>query len=167
MKSLMRTACVMALLAGGAGFAQAEEAAAVADKVPTEITEVVSGGNWSQGETTGTFRAIAVTKQNGDATQANVIVQMLSSDKGSSVQKVVKSVAVKEVTERKLANAFLAMDVENDNELTLIITSYDSEKDQDASLLVKFDNTGKYEIVTAPKDQPAKTDQGGAAKKDK
>jgi hypothetical protein len=135
--------------------------------VPTEITEVVSGGNWSQGDVTGTFRAIAVTKQNGDATQASVVVQMLSTDKGSPAPKVVKSIPVKEVTERKLSNAFLAMDVENDNELTLIITSYDSDKDQDASLLVKFDSTGKYEIVTAPKEQPAKTDETGAAKKDK
>lgn len=167
MKSLMRTVCVMALLAGGAGFAAAQDAASVAGTVPTEVTEVVSGGNWSQGETTGTFRAIAVTKQNGDATQANVIVQMLSTEKGATGPKVVKSVVVKEVTEKKLSNAFLAMDVENDNELTLIITSYDSDKDQDASLLVKFDNTGKYQIVTAPKEEPAQTDQGSAAKKDK
>lgn len=167
MKSLMRTVCVMAFLAGGAGFAQAQDALSVANSVPTEITEVVSGGNWSQGETTGTFRAVAVTKQNGDTTQASVIVQMLSTEKGSNVSKVVKSIAVKEVTDKKLSNAFLAMDVENDNELTLIITSYDSDKDQDASLLVKFDNTGKYEIVTTPKEEPAKSDPAGAAKKDK
>lgn len=164
MKSLTRTVCVMALLAGGAGFAQAQDAASLASSVPTEITEVVSGGNWSQGETTGTFRAVAVTKQTGDATQANVIVQMLSTEKGGTVPKVVKSIPVKEVTDKKLSNAFLAMDVENDNELTLIITSYDSDKDQDASLLVKFDNTGKYQIVTAPKEEPAKTDDGGAKK---
>jgi hypothetical protein len=47
------------------------------------------------------------------------------------------------------------MDVENDNELTLIINSYDSEKDQDTSLLMKFDAKGKYAIVTAPKEEEA------------
>jgi hypothetical protein len=155
MTTLFRTACIVALLVGGTLPAYAEDAPAVAAAVPIEVTEVVSGGNWTEGETTGVFRAITVTKHNGETVQAHVIVQMLEADKSGNVLKVAKTISVKEVEEKKLTNAFLAMDVENDNELTLVITSYDSEKDQDTSLLVKFDATGKYAIVTAPKEEEA------------
>jgi hypothetical protein len=153
MRTLFRTACIMAFLAGGTLPAYADDVPAVAAAVPIEVTEVVSGGNWTAGNATGVFRAITVTNHNGETVQAHVIVQMLETDKTGKVLKIAKTIPVKEVEEKKLANAFLAMDVENDNELTVIITSYDSEKDQDTSLLVKFDATGNYAIVTAPKEE--------------
>ena len=153
MTTLIRTACIVALLAGGTLHVYAEEAPAVAAAVPIEVTEVESGGNWTEGETTGVFRAITVTKHNGETVRAHVIVQMLETDKSGNVLKIAKTVSVKEVEEKKLSNAFLTMDVENDNELTLVINSYDSEKDQDTSLLVKFDAKGNYAIVTAPKEE--------------
>jgi hypothetical protein len=155
MKSHIRSALVIALLAGGVPAAHAQDALSIAAKVPAEVTEVVSGGNWSQGDLSGVFRAITVTRQNGDSTLANVIVQMLAFDKANPVPKVTKTIFVKEVADKKLANAFLAMNVENDNELTLIITSYDQEKDQETALQLNFDSTGKYEVVTAPKEEPA------------
>ncbi len=164
MNAFLRPACLAALLVFGTVDAHAEDMSAIVAGVPAEVSEVVSGGNWTQGDTSGVFRAITVTKQSGGTTQANVVVQMLAVDKATGTPKVTKSIPVKEVEEKKLANAFLAMDVENDNELTLIITSYDSEKDQDTSLLVKFDATGKYAIVTAPKEEPAQ-DPGNPDKK--
>ncbi|MEJ2124547.1 MAG: hypothetical protein P8Y67_13005 [Alphaproteobacteria bacterium] len=158
MTTLFRIAFMVALLAGGTLPAYAEDVSAVAASLPIEVTEVVSGGNWTQGENTGVFRAITITKHGGEVTQAYVRVQMLATDKAGNVLKVAKTIPVKEVEEKKLANAFLSMDVENDNELNLIITSYDSEKDQDISLLAKFDATGKYSIVTPPEEEtPAET----------
>lgn len=155
MRTLFRTACIVALLAGGTLPAYAEDVAAVAAALPIEVTEVVSGGNWTEGDASGVFRAITVTKPDGETAQAHVIVQMLETDKTGNVLKVAKTISVKEVEEKKLTNASLAMDVENDNELTLIINSYDSEKDQDTSLLMKFDAKGKYAAVTAPKEEEA------------
>ena len=144
----------------------AQDVAKSASAVPTDVTEIVSGGNWSQGETSGVFRAVVVTTTDGQASQARVIVQMLALEKGNPLPKIAKTIPIKEVEENKLPNAFLAMDVENDNELTLIITSYEAEKDQDTSMMVKFDSTGKYEIVPPAKDEPAAGDTpGGAAKK--
>jgi hypothetical protein len=155
MRTLFRTACIVALLAGGTLPAYAEDASAVAAAVPNEVTEVVSGGNWTEGDASGVFRAITVTKSNGETVQAHVIVQMLETDKTGNVLKVAKTIPVKEVEEKKFTNASLAMDVENDNELTLIISSYESEKDQDTSLLMKFDAKGKYAEVAAPKEEEA------------
>jgi hypothetical protein len=133
----------------------AQDAAKAAAQVPTDVSEVVSGGNWSEGDNSGVFRAVVVTTTDGQASQARVIVQMLAFEKGNPLPKIAKTIPVKEVEEKKLPNAFLAMDVENDNELTLIITSYDAEKDQDTSMMVKFDSAGKYQIVPAGKDEPA------------
>jgi hypothetical protein len=136
--------------------AVAQEALKSVAAVPTDISEIVSGGSWSEGDNSGVFRALVVTTSDGQASQARVVVQMLAFEKASPAPKVVKTIAIKEVEEKKLPNAFLAMDVENDNELTLIITSYDAEKDQDTSMMVKFDSTGKYQIMPQPKDE-----QGG------
>jgi len=150
-------AAIFALGLAAANPSWAQDAGKSAAQVPADVSEVVSGGNWSEGETSGVFRAVVVTTVNGQSSQARVIVQMLAFEKGNPLPKVTKTVPIKEVEDKKLPNAFLAMDVENDNELTLIITSYDAEKDQDTSMLVKFDGTGKYEIVPAPKEEPTPT----------
>lgn len=165
MKSLLRSALLIAALTAGAPAVSAQDALGVAANVPAEISEVISGGNWSQGDTTGIFRAIAVTKQNGDNTHANVIVQMLAFDKAAPAPKVVKTIFVKEVADKKFPNAFLAMNVENDNELTLIVTSYDQDSDQQTVLQLHFDGTGKYEVVATPKEEPAPA--GGNVKGEK
>jgi hypothetical protein len=139
-----------------AGKEAGKEAEKLAAQIPPEITEVVTGGTWSEGGAEGVFRGIVVTSPAGEgAGQASVIVQWLAMAKGGATGKVVKSVTVKEVTEKKLQNAFLALDVDNDNELTLIITSYDAQKDEDASMQVKFDSKGQYEIIPTPKEDPA------------
>jgi hypothetical protein len=156
----------LALVIGLSAPAIAQDALKTAGQVPTDVSEVVSGGNWSEGDNSGVFRAIVVTNTDGQASQARVVVQMLTFEKGSPLPKIAKTIPVKEVEEKKLPNAFLAMDVENDNELTLIITSYDAEKDQDTSMMVKFDGSGKYEIVPPAKDEePAAAEPKPDAKK--
>jgi hypothetical protein len=143
----------------------AQDAAKSAGQIPTDVSEVVSGGNWSEGDNSGVFRAVVVTNTNGQTSQARVVVQMLAFEKGNPLPKIAKTIAIKEVEEKKLPNAFLAMDVENDNELTLIITSYDAEKDQDTSMMVKFDGAGKYEIVPPGKEEPTTGDAKPEGKK--
>jgi hypothetical protein len=143
------------LVTGLSAAAFAQDALKTAAQVPTDISEIVSGGNWSEGDNSGVFRAIVVTTADGQTSQARVVVQMLAFEKGSTLPKIAKTIPIKEVEEKKLPNAFLAMDVENDNELTLIITSYDAEKDQDTSMMVKLDNAGKYEIAPPAKEEPA------------
>jgi hypothetical protein len=156
---------VLALGLVTAAPAGAQDALKSAASVPTDVSEIVSGGNWSEGESSGVFRAIVVTNTDGQSSQARVVVQMLAFEKGGALPKVAKTIVVKEIEEKKLPNAFLAMDVENDNELTLIITSYDAEKDQDTSMMVKFDSSGKYEVLPPAKEEPASDDTASQGKK--
>lgn len=161
--SRLAWAGALLLLAAG-DRAQAQDAGKFAAQIPAEVTEVVTGGTWTDGDASGVFRGIVVTAPTGkDASQASVIVQWLSVDKSGAAGKVVKSVAVKEVSDKKLQNAFLALDAENENELTLIITSYDAQKDEDASMQVKFNVKGEYEIVQAPKEEPAQKEEPASA----
>lgn len=143
MKPVIR--CVLLIGLAAASPASADEAATLASAVPAQIAEVVSGGTWSEGESSGVFRAIVVSPYAGGS--ANVIVQMVALDKADAAPKVVRTVLVKEVAEKQLANAFLAMDAETENEMTLIVTAYGAESEQDTSMHVKFDNSGKYEIL--------------------
>jgi hypothetical protein len=120
----------------------------------------VSGGTWSANGTSGVYRAMVV----GDGKQANIVVQMLSLESPTAVPKVVKSVQIKEVADKKLPNAFLAMDAETENEMTLIVTAYGAGADQDTSMHVKFSGTGAYEVLpTAVEEAP--TDAGPGKKK--
>ena len=138
----------------------AEDTEKLAAAVPAEVSEVVSGGTWSANGTSGVYRAIVV----GDGQQANIIVQMLSMESATAIPKLVKSVLIKEVAEKKLANAFLAMDAETDNEMTLIVTAYGAGADQDTSMHVKFNGTGTYEILRTPGEE-APADAGPEKKK--
>ena len=155
MRSFLPFAFVLALGMGAAAPGSAQDALKSVAAVPTDVSEIVSGGNWSEGDNSGVFRALVVTTTDGQTSQARVVVQMLSFEKSNPLPKVAKTIPIKEVEDKKLPNAFLAMDVENDNELTLIITSYDAEKDQDTSMMFKFDATGKYELMPAAKDDSA------------
>jgi hypothetical protein len=146
MKTGLHYALIVAVCAWGSPISAAEDSEKLAAAVPAEVSEVVSGGTWSQGGTSGVYRAIVV----GDGQQANIIVQMLSLESAAAIPKVVKSVVIKEVADKKLANAFLAMDAETENEMTLIVTAYGAGADQDTSMHVKFNGTGTYEILPTP-----------------
>lgn len=143
--ALILTACV----SGSPVWAMADSEK-LAAAVPVEVSEVVTGGTWSDGAANGIYRAMVV----GDGQRANIVVQMLATEAAPAAPKVVKSIAIKEVAEKKVPNAFLAMDAEKENEMTLIVTSYGGGADQDISMYVKFHSTGAYEILPAPGEEP-------------
>ena len=164
MKTGLYCALIVAVCAWGYPVSAAEDTEKLAAAVPPEISEVVSGGTWSASGTSGVYRAIVVATAGAGGQQANIIVQMLALENAAAVPKVVKSVMIKEVADKKLANAFLAMDAETDNEMTLIVTAYGAGADQDTSMHVKFNGTGTYEILPTPGEE-APTDAGPDKKK--
>jgi hypothetical protein len=164
MKTGFYCAVVVTVCVWGFPVGASEATDKLAASVPAEVSEVVSGGTWSQGPTSGVYRAIVVATPSADGQQANVVVQMLSLESPTAVPKVVKSVLIKEVADKKLANAFLAMDAETDNEMTLIVTAYGAGADQDTSLHVKFNGSGTYEILPTPGEE-APADAGADKKK--
>ena len=164
MKTGLFYALIVTACAWGYPVGAAEDTEKLAAAVPPEVSEVVSGGTWSASGTSGVYRAIVVATSGGDGQQASIIVQMLALENATAVPKVVKSVLIKEVADKKLANAFLAMDAETDNEMTLIVTAYGAGADQDTSMHVKFNGTGTYEILPTPGEE-APIDAGPDKKK--
>ena len=60
---------------------------------------------------------------------------------------------IKEVNDQKLANASIEIEGEEskDNEITIVVSSYDFEADKDINLFVKGTAPGKYTMAKAPK----------------
>src|SRR5208282_2928586 len=90
--------------------AKAEDASKLALTVPAEVTEVATAGSWADGEASGVFRAIVLTTPSGDSTQAHMVVQLLTLGTDGSPNKVYKTVPVKKIDDKKLPNAFLAVE---------------------------------------------------------
>lgn len=141
---------VLSLVIPAANAADAEKIAAA---VPVEIAEVVNGGTWNDNNQNGFYRAIVVTP--GSGAPASVIVQLLGVESENAAPKVAKTILVKEVSERAFPNVYLAMDAETENEMTLIVTAYGTETDQDTAIHFKFDVKGNYEILETLAEDPA------------
>ncbi len=143
-----------------AGAAAGQDASGIVQAVPANVTEVTTGGAWTNGDQTGAFRAIVVTGGESGP-QVSVYVQLLAFAKTGAVASVLKTTPIKEVTDRKLQNAFVNFDAEAENKATLIITSYDAAKDTDNSIYAEVTADGAYKVIEPPKEEAA----GPAAKK--
>jgi hypothetical protein len=131
-------------LAPGAALA-ADKAAAVAAAVPVAVSEIVSGGTWSENGKTGFYRAMVITP--GESAPVAVVVQLLALESEQAVPQLVATVPITEFAGQAFTSAVLAMDAEIDNEMTLIVTAFGSGTDQDTALEFKFDGAGNYAVV--------------------
>jgi hypothetical protein len=140
--------------------ARAQDAEKLAAAVPAEISEVATAGTWTDGTKTGVFRAIVATTPSGGTTMAQLTVQLLSLSEDGTQASVAKTIFVKKIAERKLPNAFLAVEEDStENELTWRLTSYDASTDTDTSVLVTVNAKGEIEVKDAPKeDNPGASD---------
>ncbi len=156
----------------GATLAKADSSDLVS-ALPAQIPEILTGGSWSNGDIGGVYRAVVVLSKKdekkpdllskaGDLKtgsdkkiikagkpaserKAEVFIQWIAYDGGKATAKIVKTVSIKEFNEKHLRHAFLAMDTLKDNEMTLLVTSYDESSDKDVSISVKATVPGKYE----------------------
>lgn len=133
------------------------------NSLPAQIPEILTGGSWTNGNIGGVYRAVVVLSKvsnqrqnllkktaNGPETlpterKAEVFIQWISYANGKATAKIVKTVSIKEFNEKQLRHAFLAMDTLKENEMTLLVTSYDENSDKDVSISVKATAPGKYE----------------------
>lgn len=131
-------------LTPGAALA-ADKAAAVAAAVPVAVSEIVSGGTWSENGKTGFYRAMVITP--AESAPVAVVVQLLALASEQAVPQLVATVPITEIAGQAFTSAVLAMDAEIDNEMTLIVTAFGSGTDQDTALEFKFDGAGNYAVV--------------------
>jgi hypothetical protein len=146
MNAAIRCLTMLWLLAlpPGAAFA-ADKAAAVAAAVPVEVSEIVSGGTWSENGKTGFYRAMVIAP--AESAPVAVVVQLLALESEQAVPQLVATVPITEIAGQAFTSAVLAMDAEIDNEMTLIVTAFGSGTDQDTALEFKFDGAGNYAVV--------------------
>ena len=150
----------------GATLAKADSSDLVSS-LPAQIPEILTGGSWTNGDVGGVYRAVVVlsktatkkpdllsktvagkivlnTKKPKAERKAEVFIQWIAYDGGKATSKIVKTVSIKEFNEKQLRHAFLAMDTLKDNEMTLLVTSYDENRDKDVSITVKATKPGEY-----------------------
>ncbi len=141
--------------------AKAEDASKLALTVPAEVTEVATAGSWADGEASGVFRAIVLTTPSGDSTQAHMVVQLLTLGTDGSPNKVYKTVLVNKIDDKKLPNAFLAVEEDGtENEVTWRVTTYDSNSNADIGALVTINSKGEVTVKDAPKEEDQAAQQG-------
>jgi hypothetical protein len=141
--------------------AKAEDASKLAFTVPAEVTEVATAGSWADGEASGVFRAIVLTTPSGDSTQAHMVVQLLTLGTDGSPNKIHKTVLVNKIDDKKLPNAFLAVEEDGtENEVTWRVTTYDSNSNADIGALVTIDAKGVVTVKDAPKEEDTAAQQG-------
>ncbi len=134
--------------------ARAEEPGKLALMVPAEVTEVATAGTWSDGDQSGVFRATVLTVPAADTTQAHLVVQLMTVSAEGNTSKVYKTIAVKQISDKKLPNAFLAVEEDGtENEVTWRVTSYDSNSNADIGALVTVNSRGEVTVKDAPKEE--------------
>ena len=83
---------------------------------------------------------------------ARVYLQWLALSETDPVPKIVATAPIKEVNDQKLGNASIEIEGEEtkDNQITIIVSSYDFDADKDITLYVKGTAPGKYAMAQAP-----------------
>ena len=153
-KSISRAIALLALALVPVTAASAQEDdAKIVGAVPTEVADVVTGGSWSADKQGGFYRALVVMTGTQETFSARVFLQWLALSETNPIPTVVASVPIKEVNDQKLANASIEIEGEEskDNEVTIVVSSYDFEEDKDINLFVKGTSPGKYTMAKAPK----------------
>jgi hypothetical protein len=163
LKTILRAAAIVISFAAPAVTSALADDAKLVDGVAPEVAEVVTGGSWSVGKQGGFYRAIVVMSGDQKSFGAHVYLQWLAFSEGSPVPAVVKTVPIKEINDQALANASIELEGEEgkDNEVTVVVSSYDLDADKDITLFVKAGQPGTYAMAAAP----AKDDDGEAPAK--
>jgi hypothetical protein len=145
--------------------ARAEDATKLTLAIPPEVTEVATAGTWSDGEVSGVFRATVLTAQAGDTTQAHLVLQLMAVSPDGNSSKVYKTVPVRQIDDKKLPNAFLAVEEDGtENEVTWRVTSYDANSNADIGALVSINAKGEVTFKEAPKEEDTASQPGEARK---
>jgi hypothetical protein len=139
-------AATLASIALPLSSAAAQDAGKVVEAIAPEVSEVVSGGQWSA-EGKGGFYRVLVIITGDKAASAHVFLQWLAFG-DAQVPTIVRSVPVKEINDRKLENASVQIGGEQDeeNKTTIVVSSYDIDEDEDISLYITATQPGTYTV---------------------
>ena len=151
----LRIASFAALALALSGFAsealaQGRTPEQVAHALPVEVPEVVTGGAWTDGKSSGVYRALVVLSGQKEAV-SHVFLQWIVVKPDTLVPEIAKTVAVKEVNDKKLPSAFITLQAEKEGEAVLVVTTIDPKTNKEQTLAFKATKPGVYQPAEPPK----------------
>lgn len=140
---------VAAILIAAAFIAAAAPAAAdpveAAKAIPADVSEVLTGGGWQQGDQVGTYRVVTTYQGSGEQSYAAVALQWIAFDRAGGAA-VVETVPINEINERKLRSVFVGMEADKENEVTLIVTHIGDDPSKEENINVVAGLPGRYRL---------------------
>jgi len=153
-RGVVMAAVTMALaMSLGAVALRAETPREIAGRIPTSVSEVIVGGQWSEADDTGFYRAVLIFRIVDGTSVADILVQWLTVDEPASNPEVVHSEVITSITGQKAETAFVALDFgDDDNEATrLLIGTYDPETEKDTTRFVRLGAPADFAFVKEPR----------------
>lgn len=117
--------------------------------VPIEVSEVVSGGTWTDGPASGSFRTVTVQVP-GETDVAQVFLQWIGSRSPVEPIELLMSVPVSEFNGLKLPSASVTIDAETEGEVRIDIAGQPSEAQQSVIVVLVATTPGHYSVVPQP-----------------
>lgn len=142
--TMTTTAWTATALAQGA----AKSPEQIAASIPTEVPEVHTGGSWQDGGAQGVFRTITVLSAKDNT--AHVFIQWIALKADNPVPEIAKTVVIKEVSEKKLPNAFVTLEADKEGEATIVVASFDPANNKDVAVAFKATKPGSYAATAVP-----------------
>jgi hypothetical protein len=160
-----KTAVVLIAATLGMGAARADDFDKLVQSIPAEVTEVATAGNWADGDLRGDFRAIIIDTPANGTIQAHLVLQVMAYGADGLSTKVFKTVQVKQINDKKLPNAFIAvLEDGTENQVTWQVTSFDASSNADIASIVTINAKGEVDVKDAPKEDDAASQQSADRK---
>ena len=127
MRRLAFVASLAVLAVTGSPAMAAEfDGLALASRLPVEVSEVVSGGTWIDGQASGTYRTITI-QNTVPVEAAEVYLQWIGARTPADPLQIMSSVPLREFNEQNLASASITLETEREGEVRIIIAGQDGD----------------------------------------
>lgn len=117
--------------------------------LPTEIPEISTSGNWTNKRKRGTYRAVVIVSGDRKNYTAKVYMQWIEVPEKDGAPRVAITKPITEFNTRNLPTAFIELVSEKDNEMKLLISSFNPKTDEDLEIEVTADGEGNYKAVVS------------------
>lgn len=118
----------------------------MAARLPVEVSEVVTGGTWTDGQASGSFRTVTI-QTFAPVEMAEVFLQWVGSRSPVEPLQIMSSVPLREFNEQKLASASITLDIETEGAARIVVAGQDAGGRPAALLTFAAAAPGRYEVV--------------------
>jgi len=118
----------------------------LASRLPVDITEVVTGGVWTNGTASGAYRTVTVQSY-APVETVDVFIQWVGSRSPAEPLQIISSVPLREFNSQKLTSASITLESEVEGIAKVVIAGQDAAGRSVALLTFVATMPGQYEVV--------------------